>query len=148
GVAIAVLGLAWGLRSLGDVNDSSASWFSPVGWVQAVHAYGAQRWWPLLLPLLATVLLLVLAVALAGRRDVGAGLVPSRPGPARASALLSAPAGLALRQQRSALLWWSIGLFLGGLAFGSFGNEVTTMVADNPQLSAIFGAEDVANLVA
>ncbi len=148
GLAVAVLGLAWGLRSLGDVNDSPASWFSPVGWVQAVHAYGAQRWWPLLLPLLATVLLLALAVVLAGRRDVGAGLVPSRPGQARAAALLSSPAGLALRQQRSALVWWSIGLFLGGLAFGSFGNEVTTMVADNPQLSAMFGAEDVANLVA
>src|SRR5690606_7226694 len=70
GIALAVLGLAWGLRSIGDVRDSLASWFSPVGWVQAVNAYGDERWWPLLLPLASAVVLTGGALALVERRDI------------------------------------------------------------------------------
>lgn len=139
GMAIAVLGVAWVLRSLGDVNDNALSWVSPVGWVQAVNAYGDQRWWPLLIALAAALVLTVVAVRLGHRRDVGAGLVPPRPGPPRASALLSTVPGLALRQQRSSLFWWAVGLFLGGLAFGSFGDTVTTMLEDNPDMLALLG---------
>lgn len=148
GMAIAVLGVAWVLRSLGDVNDNALSWVSPVGWVQAVNAYGDQRWWPLLIALVAAGVLTVVAVRLGHRRDVGAGLVPPRPGPPRASALLSTVPGLALRQQRSSLFWWAVGLFLGGLAFGSFGDTVTTMLEDNPDMLALLGPgaeEDLVN---
>ncbi|WP_109473316.1 ABC transporter permease [Ornithinimicrobium cavernae] len=148
GMAVAVLGVSWALRSLGDVRDSAASWLSPVGWVQSVNAYGDQRWWPLLLPLALAAVLTVAAVLLTRRRDVGAGLVPTRPGAPRASRLLSSVPGLALRQQRSSLLWWAVGLFLGGLAFGSFGNEVTTMLEDNPELADMFGAAGGDDLVA
>ena len=148
GIAVAVLGLSWGLRSLGDVQGGAASWFSPVGWVQAVHPFGEERWWPLLLPLALTAVLTVTAVLLTGRRDVGAGLVATRPGPPRASALLSSVPGLALRQQRSSVFWWTVGLFLGGLAFGSFGNEVTTMLEDNPELASMMGSEGGEDLVA
>lgn len=148
GIAVAVLGVSWGLRSLGDVNENAASWFSPVGWVQSVQAYGDQRWWPLLLPMVFAGVLTVVAVQLGRRRDVGAGLVPSRPGPPRASRLLSSVPGLAFRQQRSALFWWAVGLFLGGLAFGSFGNEVTTMIEDNPEMKRLLGAGGSEDLVA
>lgn len=148
GLAVAVLGVSWGLRSLGDVNDNAASWFSPIGWVQSVNAYGDQRWWPLLLAVLLAAGLTAVAVQLARRRDVGAGLVPTRPGAPRASALLSSVPGLAFRQQRSSLLWWAVGLFLGGLAFGSFGNEVTSMLEDNPEMQDLFGAGGSEDLVA
>ncbi|WP_114907219.1 ABC transporter permease [Ornithinimicrobium murale] len=148
GIAVAVLGVSWGLRSLGDVNDNAASWLSPVGWVQSVNAYGDQRWWPLLLPLAFAAVLTVVAVQLGRRRDVGAGLVPTRPGSPRASRLLSTVPGLAFSQQRSALLWWAVGLFLGGLAFGSFGNEVTTMLEDNPEMKDLLGAGGSDDLVA
>lgn len=148
GLAVAVLGLSWGLRSFGDVQDNVASWFSPVGWVQAVNAYGDSRWWPLLLPLALAAVLTVVAVQLTRRRDVGAGLVPSRPGAPRASALLSSVPGLAFRQQRSSLFWWAVGLFLGGLAFGSFGNEVTSMLEDNPEVKDLLGAGGGEDLVA
>lgn len=148
GIAVAVLGLSWGLRSLGDIRESAVTWLSPVGWVQAVRAFGDQRWWPLLLPLACAVVLTWVAVVLTGRRDVGAGLVATRPGAPRASGLLSSVPGLALRQQRSSLFWWAFGLFLGGLAFGSFGNEVTTMLEDNPELAAMMGSESGEDLVA
>lgn len=144
GLSVAVLGLSWALRSLGDVRESAVRWLSPVGWVQSVNAYGDQRWWPLLLALGLTAVLAVAAVELTRRRDVGAGLVPARPGSPRARGLLGlrwlAPVpGLALRQQRSSLFWWTVGLFLGGLTFGSFGNEIITMVEENPDLAGVLG---------
>ena len=139
GLGIAVLGVAWGLRSFGDIRENGVSWLSPVGWVQAVNAYGDQRWWPLLLPLAAAAVLTVVAVLLTRRRDVGAGLVATRPGSPRASTVLSSVPGLALVQQRSSIFWWTVGLFLAGLAFGSFGNEISTMLEDNPTLSDALG---------
>jgi len=147
GIALAVLGLAWGLRSIGDVRDSLASWFSPVGWVQAVNAYGDERWWPLLLPLASAVVLTGGALALVQRRDIGAGLVPTRPGAPRGGSLLSSVPGLALRQQRSAILGWSVGLLLTGMALGSFGDDVTTMLEDTPALEGAFGAGTGEDLV-
>ncbi|WP_256842834.1 ABC transporter permease [Ornithinimicrobium cryptoxanthini] len=147
GIAVAVLGLSWGLRSLGDIQGGAASWFSPAGWVQAVHPFGEERWWPLLLPLACAAVLTVTAVLLTGRRDVGAGLVATGPGSPRASALLSSVPGLALRQQRSSLFWWAVGLCLGGLALGSFGHEVTTMLEDNPELASMMGSEGGEDLV-
>lgn len=144
GVAVAVLGVAWALRSFGDIRENGASWLSPVGWVQSVNAFGEERWWPLLLPVGLVALLTMGAVVLTTRRDVGAGLVPPRPGAPRGSALLSSVPGLALRQQRSSLLWWVVGLFMGGLGFGSFGEEVTTMLEDNPALQDVLGdSEDL-----
>ncbi|QDO89761.1 hypothetical protein FNH13_16640 [Ornithinimicrobium ciconiae] len=148
GLAVAVLGVAWALRSLGDVRDNGASWLSPVGWVQAVHAFGDQRWWPLVLPVALTAVLIMVAALLTRRRDVGAGLVATRPGPPRASAVLSSAAGLALVQQRATLFWWSVGLFLTGLTFGSFGNEISTMVEDNPTLSEVLGGASGEDLIA
>ena len=148
GIAVAVLGLSWGLRSLGDIRENYVTWLSPVGWVQAVHAFGEQRWWPLLLPLAFAVVLTGTAVVLTARRDFGAGLVATRPGAPRGSGLLSSVPGLALRQQRSSLFWWTVGLFLGGLAFGSFGNEVTTMLEGNPELKDLMGGAGGSDLVA
>jgi len=50
-----------------------------------------------------------LAFALADRRDLGAGLLPDRPGRATASAVLRDPFGLAWRLQRAALAGWAVG---------------------------------------
>ncbi len=69
-------------------------WLSPIGWSQATHPLGTdERWWPLLVSLLAVGVLAGVAVALANRRDVGAGLVPDRGGSATASTLAVGPGG-------------------------------------------------------
>jgi ABC-2 type transport system permease protein len=50
------------------------------------------------------------------RRDVGAGIVRPRPGPAVASGLLGRPVGLAFRLQRGSLIVWGIVLAVAGAA--------------------------------
>ena len=136
--AAAVLGLAFALRAIGDVQESGLVWLSPIGWSQQVRLFEADRWWPLLVSLIFALLLLGGAGWLTTRRDVGAGVLPDRRGPAYAGRGLSSPLGLAWRLQRGTVVAWGIGLALLGLVFGSFGEELENMVADNPTLQEYF----------
>jgi ABC-2 type transport system permease protein len=133
-----VLGLAYVLRALGDVGDGRLSWASPIGWAQRTFPFVADRWWPLVLPLGVTAVLAVTAVAILDRRDFGAGLLPTRPGRATASWSLGSPLGLAWRLQRGSLIGWTVGLFLLGAAYGSFGESIEQYIADNPEVAEFF----------
>lgn len=134
GIGGVVLGASYVLRGIGDVQDGTLSWLSPIGWSQAVRPFADDRWWPLLVSVLATAAVLATVRLLVSHRDVGAGLVPPRPGPAEASRRLAGPVGLAARLQRGAVLGWTSGLFCLGVAFGSVGREVQELVESIPEL--------------
>lgn len=138
GLVLAVLGAAFALRAVGDVQESFLSWLSPMGWSQQVRVMDDNRWWPLGLSVLLFVLLALASAVLAVHRDVGSGIVPARPGPATAVAWLRSPVALAWRLQRGTLVGWAVGMFLLGLMFGSFSKEMEQMVADNPTLAQYF----------
>jgi ABC-2 type transport system permease protein len=138
GLALAVLGVAFMLRAVGDVDESFLSWLSPMGWSQQVRVLEADRWWPLLLSSVFTLALLVVTAVLAAHRDTGSGVFAARPGPPRAGRLLSSPLGLAWRLQRSVVLAWAVGLFALGAMFGSVTEELQNMVDDNPTLRQYF----------
>lgn len=140
GAALGVLGVSYVVRAAGDVRENGLVWLSPVGWVQATHPLGAERWWPLLVPLAAAGLLAGAALAMADRRDVGAGLVAQRPGSSSGSRWLAGPVGLTWRLQRGALLGWAGGLLALALAVGSLSREVAQMARDNPTLSSYLAA--------
>ncbi|HEX4977111.1 MAG TPA: hypothetical protein VFV40_04520 [Nocardioides sp.] len=140
GLVLAVLGAAFALRAVGDVQESFLSWLSPMGWSQQVRVMDDNRWWPLGLSLLLLVALAAAAAVLAVHRDLGSGIVPARPGPATAARWLASPVALAWRLQRGTLVGWLVGMFLLGLMFGSFSQEMERMVADNPTLAEYFEA--------
>ena len=139
------LGAAFALRAAGDTGDGTLSWLSPIGWGQRTFPYTGDRWWPLLVPLAATALLLAVAGALQERRDFGAGLVPSRPGRAGAGPALRNAYALAWRLQRGALAGWVAGLALLGAAYGSIGDTMQQYIQDNPEVAEFLpgGAADV-----
>ncbi len=134
GTGLGLVGLAYVLRALGDVREDFLVWLTPMGWAQATHVLGRERWWPLLVSLLAALLLAGLAVRLSAARDVGAGLVATRDGSPVAGPLLSGPVGLAFRLQRGAFAGWVVGMFLLTLMMGSLSRAVETMARDNPAL--------------
>jgi ABC-2 type transport system permease protein len=145
GAAAVVLGAAFVLRALGDVEGSGVVWASPIGWAQATHPYSGDRVLPLLLCLLVTAALVAAAVALLDRRDLGSGLVAARPGRASAPRSLRSPLGLALRLHRGALAGWTAGLALLGLALGGLAGSVETLFGDNPDARAFL--PDAASVV-
>ena len=143
GVSIAVLGLSLVLRMAGDVGKlngpSWISWLTPFGWIQHIHLYGNQRWWIFVLFAGVVVLLVSCAVALCARRDLGSGLLPTRPGRATAVGWLRGPLGLAWRLQRGSLLAWTLGFAALGAILGGIAQGGIEVIRDNPKLEIVLG---------
>ena len=137
GTAGAVLGASYVLRAIGDIGSGALSWLSPMGWAMASRPFADERPWTLLLLVGATVALVAVAYALLGVRDLGGGLVPPKPGRARASVALQGPFGLAVRLQRGSLAGWTAALALTGVAYGSVGQDVGDLIGDNQAMEDI-----------
>jgi ABC-2 type transport system permease protein len=137
GLAGAGLGASFVVRAIGDIGSGTVSWFSPLGWGQALRPFAGERWWVAGLIAVATVALGGLAFVVNSHRDVGSGVLQPRLGPLRASSALTSPLGLAVRLQRGALVAWSVGVFLGGVAYGSIGGDVEDLVADSEAMAEI-----------
>ncbi|GIJ78866.1 ABC-2 type transport system permease protein [Micromonospora phaseoli] len=142
-LAAAAVGVAFLLRAAGDVlgereidgvrlESAWPTWLSPLGWGTQVGAFAAERWWVLALPVALLVVGVAVAYSLAERRDVGAGLLAARRGPARAASGLLSPTGLSWRLQRGALAGWAVAVAVLGLSMGVAGHEVDAMIAENP----------------
>ncbi len=140
GITGAAIGVAYVLRALGDVGNGVLSWLSPIGWYQSMHPFSGERWWPVLLLLGLAVALGWAAYAVFARRDIGAGIWPDRPGPARAPFGLQSGLGLAWRLQRNSFLGWALGLFVGGLGYGSIGDDVNSLMGDSDFAREVFGS--------
>lgn len=141
GLAGAVLGAAFLLRGAGDAasvdSRSAAVWASPLGWLEHLRPYdtGGESWWVLLPTAALTAAAVAAAYALAARRDCGAGLLPSRPGPAAGARRLNGPLALAWRLQRGAVYGWAAGLAVAGALYGSVTRSVGDLIGDNAQVN-------------
>jgi ABC-2 type transport system permease protein len=142
GIAITVLGVFFVLRVVGDISgmtDGPLAWLtglSPFGWVQAIRPYGDDRLLLVPVVIVATVVITAIAVILSGRRDVGAGLLPPRPGPAEGS--LGSPIALAWRLHRSLLAGWAGGFIVLGVVLGYLAEGVGDLVGDNQAMKDVF----------
>ncbi|MGW0808749.1 ABC transporter permease [Nonomuraea sp. NPDC002799] len=132
------------LRVLGDFaapGGSALSWFSPSEWVFQTRPYVDLRWWPLLLHVAVVAVLVPVAYALASRRDVGAGLVAARRGPAEAGPRLAGPLALQLRLQRGTILIWTSAATVLGLFYGTLSTQVEGVFQANPDTIRMFGGD-------
>ncbi|MFE6972014.1 ABC transporter permease [Streptomyces sp. NPDC057682] len=140
GLTAAVVGAAFVLKAAGDsaTDDGSSvlTRLSPLGWAENVRPYADERWWVLLVIAGAVAVQGIVAYALAGRRDVGMGFLPTRPGPARGR--LASARGLALRLQRGALWGWTLSFAVVGFVFGGLTDGVGDLVGDNEKTREIF----------
>lgn len=140
GIALTVLGGTFLLRAVGDSAGPGVwwlSWVSPIGWGQRIRPFAGDEWWVFALPLGLTVLCCWVAFTLVGRRDLGAGLLPSRPGPATAAPGLRGALALALRLQRGVFLGWLAAFVVLGGVFGAVAKDMISVVTTSPQLGRI-----------
>ena len=143
GAAMATLALAALVRGIGDaINNSGSalSWFSPIAWAQQMRPFVDLRWWPFA-PLVAlTIGLMVLAAWLESRRQYDDGNIPSA-GERPNARPITGVFGLHLTLQRGQTIGWTVGLFLGGLAFGSMTKSLLDAAKDNPLLARVLTAQ-------
>lgn len=134
-LAVAVVAAMDLVRAVGDLGPDPLGWFSPLGWGTRMHAWGSPRWWVVGLYLLTTGLLVVGAVLLRARRDLGAGVLADRPGPARGR--LSGTGGLLWRLERTTVVAWLAGSLASGLLFGSVVPHLDGVFASGPGRAAL-----------
>ena len=138
GLAGGVLTLFYVIRAVGDAGGPSwVSWVSPFGWTENVQPFANERWWPFALVLGFVLVLVVSAYALAARRDMGAGLLPERPGRATASPALRSPLALAWRLHRGTLLAWTVGAAVFGALLGEVAQIASNQINASPQLHSL-----------
>ncbi|MBO3085114.1 ABC transporter permease [Cellulomonas fengjieae] len=141
-LAMAVLGVAFLLRAVGDVRGpegtSALTWLSPFGWAQATRAYVDERFWPLAIGVVVAGALVVLAFWLVGRRDLGTGLLAERLGRPRASARLTGMVALTVRRQLGAILSWGLGIVVMGAFIGLLAGELVDFIAEETQVVELF----------
>jgi ABC-2 type transport system permease protein len=150
GLALAAFGLAYVVRIAGDAGGEQGgqyflTWLSPLGWVRLTRPFAGEQWWVFALSLGLTMALTAAAYALSARRDLGAGALAPRLGPATAAPGLRSPLALAWRLHRGTLYALVALAAAFGIIIGSIGQSMTNFV-DTPQLRdwAIgMGAENV-----
>lgn len=129
--ACGLVGAMYAVRMVGDLGSGALTWASPIGWGQQMAPWGADRWWPLLLSLGLTTLLLLGATRLETRRDLGSGLLRQRPGPASAQRRWTSPLGLALHLERGVIAGWTLTVVACGLLFGSVIPAMNDLINDS-----------------
>lgn len=140
GIAVVVLGLFYLLRAVGDMDEhgmSWMSWLSPIGWMRLVRPFADERWWIFVLFVSLVIVLTAAAFVLSSRRDMDAGILRPRPGPAAASPRLRSPLALAWRLHRGTLLAWTAGFAVYGVMSGGFAKTVSDQLAGNLQYKNI-----------
>jgi ABC-2 type transport system permease protein len=141
GIAIGVLAASYLIMSAGAAAGHGRLrwllWLSPVGWANQVRAYAGNIWPVLTLPVAAAVIVAGAAGVLAARRDLGAGLIPSRPGPPEAARSLRSPLALAWRLQRVGLAGWAAAALVYGAALGSIARHIGSMLGSGAHVSNV-----------
>ena len=131
--AALVLGASYCLRMVGDASAGLhwLTWASPLGWVENLAPLTADDAGPFVPIVVFTAVLAVTAVVLAGRRDVGIGLLPDRAHAAPRLALLGGQLGLSLRLQRAMAVSWILTLAVVGLLFGAVAKDAGATLSNS-----------------
>jgi ABC-2 type transport system permease protein len=142
GWSLGALAVAFLVRAVGDTAaaDSPArvlTWLSPLGWGVKVSPFGANRYWVVVLGVALYAVLVAVAFALLDRRDLGAGVLPSRAGRERSD--IGSAAGLTLRLARGMLVGWGVAYLVLGVVLGSIAGSVASFV-DSPQVEDMLRA--------
>jgi ABC-2 type transport system permease protein len=122
-IAAVSVGVTYALRAVGDVGPAWLHWLtwtSPFGWELAVGATQGDHWWVLGISLGAATVSAAGALAIANRRDLGAGLLEVPAGPPSAGRHLREVVGLTWALERTSLLVWSLAFFFYGALLGGF----------------------------
>lgn len=123
-----------GVSDLGGDGLNWLGWLVPNGWLQRARPFADERWWVFLLVAALLIALLWAAFALSSRRDLGAGMIPARPGPPTAPPSLRNPLGLAWRLHRSMALVWIVGTIFISLPAGFVGAEAMEQYAGSARM--------------
>ncbi len=124
----AVVMMFWLLRVIADTWAGGAwlRWATPLGWSEAMRPFAGTRPTVLILPLAATIPLLVVSARIAARRDIGTGVLRVRDRAAPRLRLLSSPIAQAFRSERASLIVWTLGIATFAAILGMISTSISS----------------------
>jgi ABC-2 type transport system permease protein len=131
-IGLSVLAAALLLRMVADTTElGRLRWTTPLGWAEELRPFADPRPAVLLLPALATSVLLVTAGWINGWRDVGAGLLAARETSAPRRWLLSSPIAFAVRTLAGAFVAWFAVLAVFAVILGVVADLAVDALSDS-----------------
>ncbi|WP_291575874.1 ABC transporter permease [Clostridium sp. UBA4548] len=138
GSSLGIVGLLYIVRAGTDVSNVNLSMLNPMGWTYLTYPFTKNNWYPLIYAIVFCILVVVMAFALEGGRDMGAGYLPEREGRATAKkSLLSIP-GLFMKLNKGVIISWSVAFVIMGAAYGSIYGDMQTFIEGNEMVSKMF----------
>jgi len=132
-LAAALFGAAYLIRFAAESVSGLrwARWVTPLGWPSLLHAATGVRPLALLPPIAVTVVMVVASLAIAGRRDLNASVLPDPETATTRTALLGGQLGLSLRMTRVSALCWIAGLAAMGFVIGLVAQSDSQSMGDS-----------------
>lgn len=140
GLASAMLGVSYALRMVADadVGLSGLRWVSPLGWIEELQPLTSPR--PLALILIALFIstLAVATLYVAGRRDLGTGMLSDHANARVVRRLPTTTLGLSVYLSRSTLVAWSVSILAYGVLLGGIAKSGGKIITSSPGLRLVF----------
>jgi ABC-2 type transport system permease protein len=101
-------------------------WVTPLGWAEELRPFTGARPWVLLLPVAASVALIVVAGRIALRRDIDTGLLPARDDAPPNPRLLGSPLAQTLRGERASFAIWLLSSGFFAFVVGAISTSIAS----------------------
>ncbi|NQX48356.1 tetronasin resistance protein [Paenibacillus tritici] len=138
GSSLGIVGLLYIIRAGTDVSNVDFSMINPMSWIYLTYPFTDNNAVPLILSVAFSTIVVIVAFALEGGRDMGAGYLPEREGRGAArQSLLSVP-GLFMKLNQGIIISWLIAFVIMGAAYGSIYGDMQTFLASNEVMSQMF----------
>jgi ABC-2 type transport system permease protein len=139
GISMAIVGILYILRGIGDIAFEPLSYISPLGLMLYTESFAGNVWWPIFVIMAISVSIAAVAFYLNTRRDEGRGLVSARPGKPYGGKLMKSPEGLLLRLLGIGMIVWFVSLLAGGISYGAVMGEMEEFITGIEFFEILFG---------
>ncbi|HEX4820650.1 MAG TPA: ABC transporter permease subunit, partial [Acidimicrobiales bacterium] len=112
-------------------------WASPFGWIEELRPLTGSRAYAFVPIVVLTAVLVVVAIRIAARRDIGSSALGTRDAPKPRLLLLGGQAGLTVRLTRGGIIAWSVALAATGLCFGLVTQAAGNAAKGSPTLERV-----------
>src|SRR5699024_3918009 len=138
GSALGIVGILYISRAGTDVSNVDLSMINPLGWTYLTYPFTENNWILLIFALAFSIIIVVIAFALEGARDMGAGYLPERVGREHAKKSLLSVRGLFIKINKSVIISWLIAFVVMGAAYGSIYGDMQTFLESNEMMKQMF----------
>ncbi|HHV39299.1 MAG TPA: tetronasin resistance protein [Tepidimicrobium sp.] len=143
GSSLGIMGLLYIIRGGTDISNADLSMLNPLGWTYLTYPFTQDNLKPIIYALIFSVITIIIAFALEGARDMGAGYLPQKEGRAEAKkSLLSVP-GLFIRLNRGIIISWLIAFIILGAAYGAIYGDIESFIDSNELIQQMFAHSGV-----